>query len=256
MKTKRIIRQPRCAFTDSRGRQCRLFRAEDHESLCRKHALRDKYADEHEPRTPEAKAIVAQVLGSRENFQTATQVNQALGKLFALRARKLISLRDAALLGYLSQLLLFSLNAVRNEFNEIYTSRAWEKIIEDALRHPGLNLPDLPNDVSGSEGGDVGVASSSLAVGAASMPKGKGAGVASSSSSSVRSHEKKKKPRPLPDTGAEFAQQVFEQVAVDRARRKKRTAQRFAEHQQAEEQHEEQQGEQPEEVTDFQYSDP
>jgi hypothetical protein len=313
----------RCSFTTPRGRRCAEFRSARHDSLCAYHARREQEADPST--TPEARAIVSEVLGTRENFQTATQVNQALGKIFALRARKLISIRDAALLGYLSQLLLNSLHSVHTEFENVYSSRAWESIIEDALRHPGLNLPPLEEEgvaspVSGirltpeksrhrtlpkgkrarvastslavgaaslPKGKGAGVASSSLAVGAASpvsgvrltpeesrhrtLPKGKGAGAASSSPSSVRSHEKKPKPRPLPETGAEFAQQVFEQVAADRARRKKRTAEDFPgqqeedqqpgaqqdelppEEQQMDEQHEEQQqdGQEQEEPGDY-----
>jgi hypothetical protein len=222
----------RCSFTTPRGRRCAEFRSARHDSLCAYHARREQEADPST--TPEARAIVSEVLGTRENFQTATQVNQALGKIFALRARKLISIRDAALLGYLSQLLLNSLHSVHTEFENVYSSRAWESIIEDALRHPGLNLPTLEEEGVASPVSGIRLTPEESRH--RTLPKGKGAGAASSSPSSVRSHEKKPKPRPLPETGAEFAQQVFEQVAADSARRKKRTAEDFPGQQEADQQ--------------------
>ncbi len=132
--------QKRCCYIHPSGRRCAEYLAPSHDSLCLYHSRREQ---EREHRTPEAKAIVAQVLGTREQFKTATQVNDALAKLFALRSRKLISQRDAHLLAYISQLLLFSLSSVENDFTRAYEYKEWEKLVERALRAHKADLPPL-----------------------------------------------------------------------------------------------------------------
>jgi hypothetical protein len=197
----------RCTFAYPGGRRCNEFRAKGHDSLCLYHYQREQKLD---PSTsPEAREIVSQVLGTREQFKTATEVNDALAKVFALRGRKLISIRDATLFAYLSQLLLYSIDSVRHEFIQVYEPNEWDKIIERILQLPGATLPPLEPVAPPFRAAD----SSSSKGGNSAAPK---------------KFERKRKPRPLPATGREFAQTVFTDVAARRAERRERTAARVA----------------------------
>jgi hypothetical protein len=237
----------RCQFIDADNRRCRSFRAEGHASLCLKHWRRERDFEDREYDSPEAKAIVAQVLGTREQFKTATQVNEALGKIFALRGRKLISIRDAAYFTYACQLMLFSLASVEREFTSAYELKEWEKLIERALRAHSANLPPLsvtnpPRAITAENPSSPKIvfemppSASSESVGGPSFPSGKGgdvevdvAGVPVDVDSprQSKSHRRKKKRRPAPKTGREFAIQVFDDLLEDRAARKQRTIARF-----------------------------
>jgi hypothetical protein len=213
----------RCTFAYPGGRRCNEFRAKRHDSLCLYHYRREQKLD---PSTsPEAREIVSQVLGTREQFKTATEVNDALAKVFALRGRKLISVRDATLFAYLSQLLLISLNSVEHEFIQVYELNEWDKIIERILQLPGATLPPLDSADASSD--DViprsGATRDPSSSRAASHPS------PSTEDSSRPSRPKRhKKSGLLPATGREFAQHVFTQVAADRAERRERTAARVA----------------------------
>jgi hypothetical protein len=204
----------RCTFSYPGGRRCNEFRAKGHDSLCLYHYQREQKLD---PSTsPEAREIVSQVLGTREQFKTATEVNDALAKVFALRGRKLISLRDATLFTYMSQVMLISLNSVQHEFTSVYEHNEWEKIIERILQLPGATLPPL--DPAAASSDDV-------------IPRSEATRDPSSSteaSSRPPRPKRHKKSGLLPATGREFAQHVFSQVAMDRAARRERTAARVA----------------------------
>jgi len=134
--------QNRCQHVRADGKQCALPRSAIHNSLCVHHArLEDEFA-ERQPNSPEAVALVAEVLGSRDQLNTTTAVNDALSKLFSLRCRKLVSIRDALVLAYIGQLLLQTLHGAEFEFNRINKSRGWDQIIGKALRE-ALG-PDAP----------------------------------------------------------------------------------------------------------------
>jgi hypothetical protein len=124
----------RCRFTSSDGRRCRLIRAEGHASLCLKHWRLDQGTSDRETQSPEAAAVLAEVLGSGAKLNTETAVNDALSKLFMLRARKQVSARDTALFAYIIQLLLQTLNGAHNEFTRIHDYAAWNQIVEKAIQ--------------------------------------------------------------------------------------------------------------------------
>jgi hypothetical protein len=133
----------RCHFTSSDGRRCRLIRAEGHASLCLKHWRLDQGTSDRETQSPEAAAFLAEVLGSGAKLNTETAVNDALSKLFMLRARKQVSARDTALFAYIIQLLLQTLNGAHNEFTRIHDYAAWDQVIEKAIQDaasPGSDL--------------------------------------------------------------------------------------------------------------------
>jgi hypothetical protein len=251
----------RCTFSYPGGRRCNEFRAKGHDSLCLYHYRREQKLD---PSTsPEAREIVSKILGTREQFKTATEVNDALAKVFALRGRKLISVRDATLFAYLSQLLLISLNSVEHEFTQVYEHSEWEKLIERILQLPGATLPPLENVAppfkaagssspsnGGNSSGERAVGGNSAAVSSDDVIPRSGAtrnrlalreaenpssrtSVSHPSSSTEASSrpprlKRNKKSGLLPATRREFAQHVFSQVAIDRAERRERTAARVA----------------------------
>jgi hypothetical protein len=124
----------RCHFTFSDGRRCRLIRTEGHASLCLKHWRLDQGTSDREAQSPEAAAFLAEVLGSGAKLNTETAVNDALSKLFMLRARKQVSARDTALFAYIIQLLLQTLNGTHNEFTRIHNYDAWDQVIEKAIQ--------------------------------------------------------------------------------------------------------------------------
>jgi hypothetical protein len=213
----------RCTFSYPGGRRCNEFRAKGHDSLCLYHYRREQKLD---PSTsPEAREIVAQVLGTREQFKTATEVNDALAKVFALRGRKLISLRDATLFTYMSQVMLISLNSVEHEFVQVYEHSEWEKIIERILQLPGATLPPL--DSTGTFSDDV-IPRNEVTRNPSSPRAAENPSSSTEDSSRPPRPKRNKKPGLLPATGREFAQQVFTQVAANRAERRERTAARVA----------------------------
>jgi hypothetical protein len=223
MPSKNQPQKNHCTHLSPTGRRCRALLAPDHDSLCVYHHRREQQLD---PSTsPEAREIVSQVLGTREQFKTATEVNEALAKVFALRGRKLISVRDATLFAYLSQLLLYSIDSVRHEFIQVYELNEWDKIIERILQLPGATLPPL--DSAGASSDDV--IPRSAATRDPSSPRAASHPTSSTEDSSRPPRPKRnKKSGLLPATSREFAQQVFTQVAADRAARRERTAARVA----------------------------
>ena len=98
----------RCTFTSRDGRRCRMIRMKEHHSLCLAHWRREQ-------ELLEAERVGHEMLGVNDQFKTANAINDALGKLFALTAKKRVPVRDAAVLAYIGQLLLHSLPAVRQE---------------------------------------------------------------------------------------------------------------------------------------------
>ena len=96
-----------CQHVTAAGRRCRMLRAKGHASLCPHHSGQDQ-------RRRSADAL-AEMTASIEDFTTAAAVNRFLGTLLKMMARGLIPRRDAAVLGYLCQLLLNTLPALRRE---------------------------------------------------------------------------------------------------------------------------------------------
>ncbi len=223
MSPKSQPKNDRCIYRSTRGRRCRSLLAEGHESLCLATARREHELDEQEHRSPEALAIVSQVLGTREQFKTATQVNDALAKVFALRGRKLISMRDATL-SPISPSSCSSASAVSSTNSPAPTStrNGKDSSIAPSAPTPPICLPCpppiplLPKSFLRSP-----LPPASISVGAPSFPSGKGSGKLMSDLPPASKHLlRKRKRRPLPRTGREFAMQVFDKLAEDRAARK------------------------------------
>src|SRR5205807_8200777 len=105
-------RDKRCQHSADDGRRFRMPRENDDSSLCLDHWQREQ---QHYAGSVDAETLAAELLGSFKDFKTTTAVNHALGKLFALLAKNLIPVRNAAVLAYIGQLLLHSLSGVKNE---------------------------------------------------------------------------------------------------------------------------------------------
>jgi hypothetical protein len=145
--------EERCQFTGPSGRRCKLLRARGHDSFCLHHWRSEENLADRDAQTPEAKALVAELLGSGAQLNTTTAVNDNLSKLVMLRARKQISARDTALIAYILQLLIQTLHGARVEFGRLRDYAAWDQIVEKAIQDASSSgsdqteeddSPDLP----------------------------------------------------------------------------------------------------------------
>jgi len=119
--------QKLCQFSFADGRQCRMFRADSHASLCVFHAREELQLLE----TDEIANELASISG---RFRTQTDINHVVGKLFKLVAAGRIPARRAQNLTYLAQLLLQSQKDIRWETNIAYNldHRAWDATVRAA----------------------------------------------------------------------------------------------------------------------------
>jgi hypothetical protein len=99
-----INKSARCRYRAPAGRQCRLLASNTHSGLCAQHHA--------EQQQKIAADISACLINRSENFQTAQGINYSLGNLYRLLAEDQISPRRAAVLAYISSLLLRSLPAI------------------------------------------------------------------------------------------------------------------------------------------------
>jgi hypothetical protein len=100
----------RCQYKKADGKRCRMLRAVDHPAYCSHHAGWLK--DEKPPAD-----LTPELLGPLGDLRTAAGVNYLLGRLVMLVASRRISTREAAILGYLGQLLLCSVKEVSHEIS-------------------------------------------------------------------------------------------------------------------------------------------
>jgi hypothetical protein len=91
----------RCAHRTAGGRQCRLPASDPHSGLCPQHHAEQKQQQEEDR--------FDYLIRNNQSFQTAQGINHSLGNLYALLAQNLISPRRAAVLAYVSSLMLRSL---------------------------------------------------------------------------------------------------------------------------------------------------
>jgi len=118
----------RCRYVSADGRRCAMLRSKGHPSLCPQHRQQQLAAQ------ADAAAVATELLGAIENFQTASAVNQALGRLLVLVAGNRISSRRGALLAYICQLLLTSLPRVEHEAVRTKGHDAWDHTLRRALK--------------------------------------------------------------------------------------------------------------------------
>ena len=112
--------------TGARNRRCTLLRAKNKYGLCATHATEER-------QLREAESVARELLGDTTELNTATSLNHVLGKLFALIAANRIPERNAAVLAYIGQLLLYSIDNVRDEIRKGEGDEAWEGAVRNAL---------------------------------------------------------------------------------------------------------------------------
>jgi len=91
----------RCSHRTARGRQCRLLASDAQSGLCPQHHAGQKQQQEEDH--------FDYLIRNNQCFQTAQGINFSLGNLYALLAQNLISPRRAAVLAYVSSLMLRTL---------------------------------------------------------------------------------------------------------------------------------------------------
>jgi len=148
----------RCAFETSDGRRCRLPRSASHASLCVFHSREEQQLLESRKIGTELAATIS------GDFLTATDINYVLGKVFIAVAQNRIPVRTAHTLAYLGQLMLFSLPAVKKEFDFRYKFEQWNNMLDKAVRlsDPPPDLATLPINESQdpARGGETAIAAS------------------------------------------------------------------------------------------------
>ena len=113
----------RCQFFFADGRRCRSPRGEAHPTLCVAHAR-------SEAKAAQAANLAEELAPLSGSFNTASDVNHVLGNLFSLLAQNRIPRRNAVALGYLAQLLLQTLPAVREELTQCLGDEAWDDTLD------------------------------------------------------------------------------------------------------------------------------
>ncbi len=96
-----VVLTARCTHHTATGRRCRLSVSDAHSSLCRQHRaelIQEQSADHH-----------LELVRNFEGFQTAQGINHSLKHLYELLAQNRISPRRAAVLSFISSLLLRTL---------------------------------------------------------------------------------------------------------------------------------------------------
>ncbi len=128
-----------CAHRTPSGRRCRLPISDFDTGLCLNHALRHK-------KDRDLADLASALTGKSEEFQTAAGINRSLSELYTLLAQNRISPRRAAVLAYISNLLLRTLPAIEKE-NDPDADDV--RIVWDIPRpnRPGPDQPDTPMSV-------------------------------------------------------------------------------------------------------------
>ena len=132
--TKKKHDPARCQYRDALNRQCRMFRLDTHPSLCYEHAKAEHIVRDAEYRRDKR----ASYSGS---FYTTTDINQALGSVFTLLAQDRIPARDAAVLAYISQLLLQTINGVRYETELTLGFEGYRSLVRNIISPPRQDVP-------------------------------------------------------------------------------------------------------------------
>jgi len=97
----------RCEHRSSSGRQCRTFTSDSDSRLCKRHALSLLRAQNA--------ADITAFTGRLGSFETSEEVHAFLAKLLVLLAQNRVAPRRAAVLAYISHLLLRTMAARQAE---------------------------------------------------------------------------------------------------------------------------------------------
>lgn len=130
--TEAVLVDTRCQFITSSGRRCRNFAARDTSrasglsTFCVPHSQLDQ-------QFVNTKSVAEELLGNTTDFRTAIAVNDVLGRLFVLQAQNRIPIRNAMALSYTAQVILSSIQTVRDEVVQAEGRDSHEEIILGAI---------------------------------------------------------------------------------------------------------------------------
>jgi hypothetical protein len=134
----------RCTHRTADGRRCQSPLAPNHTTLCANHALQDL-------QLLDMKAVSEEIVGPLGgDFRSAHAINRSLGKLFTIAAENRIPRRNAALLAYIGQLLIQTLNPLREEALEMGLNGHMHAIFLDAAYHVGGEASTILSATTGS----------------------------------------------------------------------------------------------------------
>ncbi len=102
---------PRCQYRTRTGRRCRQAVSDVATGLCSRHAL-------SRPKHPQEADLAAVLTGQLTTFVSAADINQVLSKLLIVLTQDRISARRAAVIAYISNLLLRTLPAIDRDLDE------------------------------------------------------------------------------------------------------------------------------------------
>jgi hypothetical protein len=129
----------RCNHVTADNRRCIDSRAPDHKTLCPYHAMK-------EMQRRNSKFVAKEILGPLNDFRSAFAINSALGKLFAITAENRIPVRNAAVLAYIGQLLLQTLNPLQREVVHTDGKGGMDAILRDTLDRFDDELDRSPSE--------------------------------------------------------------------------------------------------------------
>jgi hypothetical protein len=119
----------RCQFSFADGRSCRMLRWRKHRLYCLPHAR-------EEERLLAVDQVGCELASLSGEFNTVSDINHVLGKVFALLAHNRIARRDAIAYAYVGQLLLQTIPRVKSEVCEVLGRDAWKEKLQAALCPP------------------------------------------------------------------------------------------------------------------------
>ena len=129
---KAVLVDTRCLYVSATGRRCRSLAARDTSrpsglsAFCVPHSqLEQQYVN--------IKSVSEELLGNTDNFQSAVAVNDVLGRLFVLQAQNRIPVRNAMALAYTAQVILSTLETVRDEYRFVEGRGTHNEIIQTAI---------------------------------------------------------------------------------------------------------------------------
>jgi hypothetical protein len=132
-----LNQKTRCTHRTADGRRCQMPFAPNHTALCTHDALQNL-------QLLDMKAVAEEIVGPLGDFRSAYAINRSLGKLFSIAAENRIPPRNAAILAYIGQLLLQTLNPLRQEAIEMGMAGRTHAIFNDAMNHLGDESPNAP----------------------------------------------------------------------------------------------------------------
>jgi hypothetical protein len=134
----------RCQFSFADGRRCGMLRWQKHRLYCLPHAR-------EEERLLAVDKVGHELTSLSGEFNTFTDINHVLGKVFTLLAHNRIDRRDAVAYAYVAQLLLQTIPTVKDEVCEALGRPAWKERLQDTLCEP----PDVTQVDAQAEEPDV-----------------------------------------------------------------------------------------------------